>query len=162
MSSARNIAASQVREYVANLAADQFGRGTVGCVVLQDSDRWSAPLMLAAAADCDGVHVFVMKAHEVEEVASWVEHLPHSRRILVHYAMDLLQDVPDLDEMRRLRTEVGPALGITHLYVPVGTGPGWRAFLERGQADEPPINVVEVDLPPGVGARFGEGAKVVR
>lgn len=140
---------------VSKLGAEQFGPGTVGCVVLADSDRWSAPLMLAAAADCDGVHVFVMKRREVPKVAAWVAQLPHAERIQVHYAMDLLQDVPSLDEMRRLRVELGPALGITHLYVPVGQGSSLRAFLERGQADEPPINVVEVDLPPGVEAPIG-------
>lgn len=138
------------RAYVSQLAAEQFGPGTVGCVVLQDSDNWSAPLVLAAAADCDGVHVFVMKSSEVARVAEWVAQLPHAERIQVHYAMDLLRDVPSLAEMRRLRVEVGPALGITHLYVTVGLGSAWRRFLERGQADEPPINVVEVDLPVGV------------
>jgi hypothetical protein len=134
-------------EFVREVAGAPIGPGTVGVVVLPDADEWAAPLVLAAAADCDGVHVFVARAEDVAAVAAWVAHLPHAERIRVHAARHFVNTMPSLAELKELRAIVGPALGITHAYVPAGIGFGWRRWLESGQVDEPPINVVEVVLP---------------
>jgi hypothetical protein len=128
-------------------------------VVLQDSDEWTAPLVLAAAADCDWVQVLVGKRSEVTAVGQWVGQLPHADRIRVQPARDLLGILPSLPDMKRLRSTLGPALGVTHFYVPVGLGAGWRRWLEGGDATEPPINVVEVSLPePAVSTPIAMGA----
>lgn len=140
----------ELQEFLAELLASPFGPGTVGLVILQDSDEWAAPLVLAAAADCDGVHVFVMLDEEVQPVADWVAQLPHADRIKVHAAHNLVAPLPSLADQKRLRGLLGPALDLTHVYVPAGLGSGWRRWLESGQVDEPPINVVEVALPQSV------------
>ncbi len=137
----------ELREFLTEVATERTVPGTVGVVVLPDADEWAAPLVLAAAADCDSVHVFVTRSDEVQQVTTWIAHLPHADRIRVHAAHDLVAAMPSLTELKCLRSVLGPALGVTHVYVPAGIGPGWRRWLECGQADEPPINVVEVVLP---------------
>lgn len=136
-----------LQEFLTAFAPSPFAPGTVGLVILQDADEWAAPLILAAAADCDGVRVLVVKSEEAVAVGRWARELPYSHRITVHPAHNIVSPLPNLEEMKRLRSQLGPALGVTHVYVPAGLGAQWRRWLEDGLSDEPPINVVEVTLP---------------
>lgn len=135
--------------FLATLAASApLGPGTVGVVVVADADEWTSQLVSVAVADCDGVHVFVTRSEGVLPVAAWASQLPQADRIRVHSAHDVVSALPALAELKQLRGEIGPMLGVTHAYVPAGIGPAWRRWLEGGTADEPPINVVEVVLSP--------------
>lgn len=153
MESAEVAEGSVHQEFLMSLrAAAPLGPGTVGVVVVADADEWALQLISVAVADCDGVHVFVTRSEGVLPVSAWVSSHREGSRIRVHAAHDVVSTLPALAELKRLRGDIGPLLGVTHAYVPAGIGSAWRRWLEGGNADEPPINVVEVVLAP-TGAR---------
>ncbi len=137
------------QDFLAGLsAAEPLGPGTVGVVVVADADEWAMELVSVAITDCDGVHVFVTRSEGVLPVAAWVSSHPKASSMRVHGAHAVVSALPALEELKRLRGEIGPMLGVTHAYVPAGIGPAWRRWLEGGTAEQPPINVVEVALAP--------------